>query len=196
MLEEDLLADPVEQFKLWFEGARGAGLPQPEAMALATCSAAGPAVRFVLLKAVDERGFTFFTNYESGKGRDLEETGRAALAFHWQPLGRQVRVTGPVERTGREESAAYFQSRPRGSQLAAAASAQSRPVASRAELEAAFARLESELGGGPVPAPEHWGGYRLRPEGIEFWEHRDNRLHDRLLYTRTPAGWGRQRLQP
>lgn len=196
MLEEDLLADPVAQFEQWFDAARRAGLPQPEAMALATCSVRGPAVRFVLLKGVDERGFTFFTNYESDKGRDLEETGRAGLAFHWQSLGRQVRVAGRVERTSRQESAGYFQSRPRGSQLAAAASAQSRPVTSRAELEATYARLESELRGGPVPLPEHWGGYRVRPQRVEFWEHRENRLHDRLLYTRTAEGWRRERLQP
>ena len=196
MLEEDLLADPVQQFERWFEEARSSGVAQPEAMALATSSAAGSSVRFVLLKGVDQRGFVFFTNYESRKGRDLTGDGAAGLAFHWQLLGRQVRVTGRVERTSREESLAYFQSRPRGSQIAAAVSAQSRPVGSRAELESAYARLQAEVGEGPVPLPAHWGGYRLRPETVEFWEHRDDRLHDRLLYTRTPAGWRRERLQP
>jgi pyridoxamine 5'-phosphate oxidase len=150
----------------------------------------------VLLKGADEEGFLFFTGYESRKGAELEANPRAALLFHWAPLGRQVRVEGTVERVGSAESDAYFASRPRGSQLAASASRQGRVLANRAQLDEAVADLEREYAGRDVPRPEHWGGYRLRPHTYEFWQHRDDRLHDRLRYTRDGDGWRLDRLSP
>jgi pyridoxamine 5'-phosphate oxidase len=150
----------------------------------------------VLLKGVDDDGFVFFTGYESRKGDELAENPRAALVFYWQPLGRQVRVEGPVERVPPEESEEYWSTRPRGSRLAAWTSRQSRPLGSREELEARYAELEREHEGRDVPLPPHWGGFRLRPEAIEFWEHRDNRLHDRVRFTRAREGWQAERLWP
>jgi pyridoxamine 5'-phosphate oxidase len=166
-------------------------------MAVATATAAGaPSARMVLLKEWGADGFVFYTGYESRKARDLAANPRAALLFFWQPLGRQVRIEGSVERVDRERSRRYFQSRPLRSQVAAAVSRQSAPVASRAELERAFERALAEAGEGPVELPEEWGGYRVRPDGFEFWEHRDDRLHDRIRYEPAAGGWRMVRLQP
>jgi pyridoxamine 5'-phosphate oxidase len=195
--EADLDPDPFVQFERWFADAQARGLPQAEAMVLATASAGGqPSARMVLLKGWGREGFVFYTGYESRKGDELADNPQAALLFFWQPLGRQVRVEGRVAKVAREESERYFQTRPLGSQLAAAVSRQSRPVDSRAELERAYAELAGAAGAGPLGLPAHWGGYRLRPDSFEFWEHRDNRLHDRLRYERSGAAWSRVRLQP
>lgn len=188
----DLDADPLRQFESWFAAAREAGLRAPEAMTLATATPDGaPSARMVLLKGVDERGFVFFTSYESRKGDELEANPRAALLLYWESLGRQVRVEGMVERVSAEESDAYFASRPPGSRAGAAASRQSRPLADRAELERAVAVLGDE-----VARPEWWGGYRVRPDRYEFWQHRENRLHDRFCYEREGEEWSVQRLYP
>lgn len=178
--------------------AREAGVQAPETMTLATAAADGaPSARMVLLKGADSDGFVFYTGYESRKGGEIEENPRAALVLYWQALGRQVRVEGVVERVSEEESAAYFATRPRGSQLAAWASEQSRPLAGRDELERRYTELEREHEGRDVPRPPHWGGFRLRPEVVEFWEHRDNRLHERTCYTRArEGGWSSELLSP
>ena len=190
--EADLDRDPLRQFESWFDAAREAGVRAPEAMALATAAPDGaPSARMVLLKGVDERGFAFFTSYESRKGSELEANPRAALLFYWEPLGRQVRVEGMVERVSAEESDSYFASRAPGSRAGAAASRQSRPLADRAELDREVAAL-----GDDVPRPEWWGGYRVRPERYEFWQHRENRLHDRFRYDRDGLRWSIQRLYP
>ena len=192
LLEGDVAPDPLEQFRRWFAAA-----DDDNRMALATAAPDGsPSVRMVLLKGADDQGFVFFTGYGSRKGGELEANPRAALLFHWAVLGRQVRVEGPVERVSVEESDAYFATRPRGAQLAATASRQGRVLANRAELDEAVADLEREHAGRDVPRPEHWGGYRLRPELYEFWQHRDDRLHDRLRYTRGGEGWRLERLSP
>jgi len=194
---EALSQDPLELFEHWFAEAKRAGVEVPEAMTLATATGGGvPSARMVLLKGADEDGFVFYTGYGSRKSDELEQNQRAALVFYWRPLGRQVRVEGSVERVSEPESAAYFATRPRGSQLAAWASQQSRPLRSREELDRRYAELESEYEGRDVPLPPHWGGYRLHPEAIEFWEHRENRLHDRLRYTRAREGWKVERLSP
>ena len=196
MDERDLDPDPLRQFRRWFAEASGAGLAVPEAMALATATPDGrPSARLVLLKGADEHGFAFFTSYESRKGRELAANPHAALLFHWQPLGRQVRVEGRVERLPPEESEAYFRTRPLGSRLAAWASPQSRPLADRAELERRYAETAERLGDDP-PLPPHWGGFRLVPDAYEFWQHGDDRLHDRIRYKREAAGWARERLAP
>ncbi len=196
------LADPLEQFRRWYDEAP-AVVVTPEAMALATASADGsPSVRMVLLKSFDERGLVFFSHYTSRKGRELEANPRAALLFHWSVLGRQVRVEGSVVRLGEEESDAYFATRPREAQIGAVASAQSEPLDSRAVLEERLADLERELSGGTVPRPRTWGGYLVVPDAWEFWQHRDNRLHDRFRYDffrREPdsgGGWTIERLFP
>ena len=195
--EQDADPDPLRQFAAWFREAGDSGVRAPEAMAVATATPdAEPSVRMVLMKQFDERGFVFFTNYESRKGQELLANPRAALLFHWDTLGRQVRVEGPAERVGAEESAAYIQSRPRGSQLSALASPQSRPVESRAELERLVAELEALNADGALPLPEHWGGIRVRPELYEFWQHREDRLHDRLVYRPAGDGWAVARLAP
>ena len=193
-LERDAHPDPLAQFRAWFEDARRDGAAVPEAMALATASGAGaPSVRMVLLKGADEGGFVFFTGRESRKGRDLAENPRAALLFHWP--GRQVRIEGAVGELERSESEEYFHSRPRGSQLAAWTGRQSEVIAGRDGLDARFAELDA-LHPGDVPLPPAWGGYRVVPESYEFWQHRDNRLHDRLRYRRGPDGWIVERLSP
>jgi pyridoxamine 5'-phosphate oxidase len=195
--EQDADPDPLRQFAAWFREAGESGVRAPEAMAVATATPdAQPSVRMVLMKQFDERGFVFFTNYESRKGQELLANPRAALLFHWDPLGRQVRIEGPAERVGAEESAAYVRSRPRGSQLSALASPQSRRVESRAELERLVGELEALSADGELPLPEHWGGIRVRPELYEFWQHREDRLHDRLVYTPAGDGWAVARLAP
>jgi pyridoxamine 5'-phosphate oxidase len=195
---EDLAPDPLEQFHRWFEDARAEGLDLPEAMALATATADGhPSARMVLLKGVDERGFLFFTNYESRKGLELAENPRAALVFHWaHDPRRQVIAAGTVERLPPEESDAYFRTRPLGSRLGAWASRQSEVIPDRETLEGAFAEAEARYGDGP-PLPPWWGGYVLAPERVELWQNRPNRLHDRFRYTRDDAGgWQLERLAP
>lgn len=197
--EGDVDRDPIRQFEVWLTEAMEAGLKEPTAMALATTTAAGvPSCRMVLLKGVDARGFTFFTNYESRKGRELAENPRAAVVFYWAELERQVRITGVVEKVSAEESEEYFGSRPRRSQLGAIASRQSAVLASREELERRLAALEEEYTGStPIPKPEDWGGYRIAPDSIEFWQGRRNRLHDRLLYAKVEGGcWVIARLSP
>ena len=188
----------MAQFGRWLEAAQAAGEPLPEAMTLATATAQGePSARMVLLRGVDERGFGFFTNYESQKGRDLTSNPLAALVLYWPSLGRQVRITGPVVKQTREESVAYFHGRPLPSQLSALASRQSEVVASRAVLEDEVAALTQRYEGQEVPLPASWGGYRVIPDAIEFWLHRDNRLHDRIRYTRRgPRNWVIERLSP
>jgi pyridoxamine-phosphate oxidase len=196
--EEDADSDPFRQFERWFGEAADAGTSQPEAAAVATATPEGiPSVRMVLVKKTGPDGFVFYTNYESRKGGELTANPRAALLFHWQRLGRQVRIEGPVERTTREDSLTYAHSRPRGSQLSAAASPQSRPVPDRSWLEQQVADLDERYAGDDVPLSDSWGGFRLAPERFEFWQHRASRLHDRLVYTPDPVGgWKVERLAP
>ena len=196
LLERDVAPDPVAQFAVWFREAEDAGVVMPEAMTLATAAASGaPSARTLLLKGFDERGFVFYSNYESRKGRELAENPRAALVFHWRELGRQVRVEGATGRIAAAESEAYFRTRPLGSRLAAWASPQSAVVESRDVLEARFADVGAERGT-DVSLPPFWGGFRLVPDTIEFWQHRENRLHDRLRYRRDGKAWAIERLAP
>jgi len=190
-------ADPLEQFAHWYEYAVAAGLPEPEAMALATATPDGaPSVRFVLLKGIDARGVEFYTNYESRKGRELAANPRAALAVLWKPLQRQVRLEGPVEQLSPQESDAYFATRSRGSRLGAWASEQSREIPDRDWLDSRLAQFDAQYPE-EVPRPARWGGYVLRPDAIEFWEGRPNRLHDREAFTRgTDGAWHSRRLSP
>ena len=196
--EGDPDADPIRQFQAWFDAARAASPYEPNAMALATVGADGrPSVRMVLLKGLDERGFVFYTNYESRKGSELEDTPWAALDFFWPAMERQVRVEGRVERASAEESDAYFHSRPVGSQLGAIASRQSEIITGRELLEQRAAELSARYQGQEIPRPEYWGGYRVVPDFIEFWQGRANRLHDRLRYRLSADGsWRIERLSP
>jgi pyridoxamine 5'-phosphate oxidase len=196
--EQDVDADPLRQFAAWFEQAAEAHVLQPEAAVVATATPEGaPSARFVLVKSFDEHGFVFFTNYESRKARELRENPRAALLFHWEALGRQVRIEGIVERVAREESVAYARSRARGSQLSALASPQSQVIESRDWLERRVAELAERFDDQELPLPEGWGGLRVRPLSYEFWQQREDRLHDRLRYTRSgESGWRIERLAP
>lgn len=192
------LGDPILQFQRWIEKAQAAGIQEPNAMTLATTGSDGrPSARMVLLKEVSPAGLVFYTNYGSRKGRDLAENPRAAVVFFWPKLSRQVRITGTAVKTSRAESEAYFQTRPRGAQLAAWASWQSSPIADREILEARVRKMEGKFAGAKVPLPPNWGGFRLRPESIEFWVGKPDRLHDRVRYSREPEGdWKVERLAP
>jgi pyridoxamine 5'-phosphate oxidase len=194
--EADLAPDPLTMFSRWFDEARTAGLVEANAMVLGTAGADGtPASRTVLLKGVDS-GFVFFTNYDSRKGAELAVEPRCSLLFGWYPLQRQIRVQGTASKVTREETESYFATRPRDSQLGAWASPQSAEVGSRAELDAAFRAAVDRFGDGPILAPPHWGGYRVAPSSVEFWQGRRSRMHDRLAYRRTPQGWTIHRLAP
>jgi pyridoxamine 5'-phosphate oxidase len=197
LLEAEAERDPIAQFARWYDEAREIERPLPHAVALATAGANGrPAVRMVLLKDFDARGFVFFTNYASRKGRELAANPHASLLFYWGGLERQVRVEGHIRKVSRRESDEYFRTRPRGSQLSAWASPQSEKLADRAELDGRFNAV-AEHYPDDVPRPPHWGGYRLAPESIEFWQGREDRLHDRLLYRRGRSGqWRIERLAP
>jgi pyridoxamine 5'-phosphate oxidase len=195
MDEHDLDDDPIAQLQRWVAEARGV-VAQPDAMTLATADASGrPSARVVLLRGIDERGLTFFTNRTSRKGDELRGNPRAAIVLHWWELGRQVRVEGTVDEVSEAESATYWSSRPRASQIAGWASPQSQRLAARSDLDARVAEAEARFGG-EVPLPPFWGGYRVVPDSIEFWTHREDRLHDRVRYVRSSESWRRERLAP
>jgi pyridoxamine 5'-phosphate oxidase len=198
LLESDVLPDPIKQFERWFADATNAAVNEANAMTLATADGTGaPSARVCLLKGFDENGFVFYTNYASRKGRDLAENARAAMCFYWAPLERQVRIEGVVEQVTREESDAYFHSRPRNAQIGAWVSHQGEVLASRDELDRREADVAKKFADGAVPLPDYWGGYRLIPTVIEFWQGRPSRLHDRLEYRRKPkGGWTMRRLSP
>jgi pyridoxamine 5'-phosphate oxidase len=202
LLESDLLPDPISMFRKWYDDAYAAGLHEPNAMVVATVSAApphgqsSPSARLVLLKGVSADGFVFYTNTGSRKGAELAGNPRCALLFPWHPLERQVRVDGTAAALGREAVDAYFAVRPRGSQLGAWASHQSHVVSGRDELQAAYDEAERRFADGNVPTPEEWGGYLVHPESVEFWQGRPGRMHDRLVYRRTAEGWRTERLAP
>ena len=189
--------DPIEFFKAWFDAAEDSGIVMPESVALATATSEGaPSVRMVLLKAVNEKGFVFFTNYGSRKANEIEANRRAALCFHWASLERQVRITGSVERITEAESYAYFSTRGRGSRIGAWASKQSQPLLDRKELQRRVSETTSSFEDQDIPLPPFWGGYRIRPEVIEFWQGKADRLHDRLVFTRIGRDWSTERLYP
>ena len=197
LLESDLLPDPIAMFRRWYDDATAAGIHEPNAMVVATVSADfAPSARLVLLKGVSEAGFTFFTNTASRKGADLAGNPRCSLLFPWHPLERQVRVDGTAALLPRDAVDAYFAVRPRGSQLGAWASHQSHVVSGRDELQAAYDEAERRYADGDVPTPDEWGGYLVHPESVEFWQGRPGRMHDRLVYRRTPDGWRTERLAP
>ena len=196
MDENELAPDPIAQLESWLADAR-ATTTEPGTMALATAGPDGsPSVRMVLLRGLDARGLTFYTNAFSRKGRELASNPRAAAVLHWWELGRQARVEGPVAEVSAAESLAYWATRPRASQIAAWASRQSEPLSSRAELDARVGEIEARFAEGDVPLPPFWGGYRIVPESVELWQHRDSRLHDRVRYQRADDGWRRERLAP
>jgi pyridoxamine 5'-phosphate oxidase len=195
--ETSVSPDPLTEFARWFEEALEAKVMEPNAMTLATATPAGvPSARIVLLKGFDERGFVFFTDYRSQKGSELEENPAAALVFYWPELERQVRITGGISPVGREESEAYFRTRPRASRISAWVSHQSQVIGSRKELEARIREVEARHPGEDVPLPPYWGGFRVLPSTIEFWQGRTSRLHDRIRYTRESRGWRVERLSP
>ena len=195
--ESHVADDPFVQFGRWFEEAMQAAQPDVEAMTLSTASHGGRvSARVVLLKGFGERGFVFFTNYDSRKSRELQDNPQAALTFYWHTLNRQIRIEGTIEKTSAEESEAYFQTRPRGSQLGAWASPQSDEIVSRAELERRLAEVETRFEGREIPCPPFWGGWRLQPLQIEFWQGRESRLHDRIVYTKENGAWRIARLAP
>jgi pyridoxamine 5'-phosphate oxidase len=197
LAEKDLAKDPFRQFEKWFQEAEAAKIPEPNAMTLATATRDGrPSARTLLLKGLDGRGFVFFSNYESRKGRELDANARATLVFPWIAMERQVIVEGAVTKVAREESDAYFHSRPRGSQLSAWVSAQSTIISDRRVLEDSLKALEAKYAGQEVPLPPQWGGWRLLPDSVEFWQGRRSRLHDRLRYRREKDGWTIERLAP
>ncbi|MDH3539594.1 MAG: pyridoxamine 5'-phosphate oxidase [Acidimicrobiia bacterium] len=188
--------DPTAEFMQWLQAAEDAGLPQPNAMSLATAVRDRPSVRTVLLKGVDPDGLVFYTNYESRKGRELADNQHAAVAFTWLELHRSVRIEGTVTKVSDQESDDYYAGRPRGAQLAAGISRQSEVISDRSQLEHAFAAADEKFEAGEVPRPEHWGGYRLKPEVFEFWQGRPDRLHDRIRYRWDYSTWAKERLSP
>jgi pyridoxamine 5'-phosphate oxidase len=194
--ESDVDPDPIRQLIAWLDQAIAAGVDEPSGMTLATCDQTGPHARIVLLKTIDQRGLVFATNYDSRKGREIASTPQAGLLFWWPPLERQVRIEGIIEKTSPEESRKIFDARPPGARLAAAASHQSQVIASRADLEKRIAELEKKYPDGNVPCPQNWGGYRLVPSLVEFWQGGANRLHDRIEYVREKGKWKIQRLAP
>lgn len=197
LMEEDVAPDPIRQFDRWFADAVAAQVLEPNAMTLSTATRDGvPSARIVLLKGVDPHGFVFYTDYRSRKGVELTENPLAALTFLWKEIERQVRITGSVSRVSAEESAAYFRTRPPGSRLGAWASTQSAVIASRTELEERIREVSARFPDGEVPLPPHWGGFRVEPDEIEFWQGRPSRLHDRLRYARGASGWNIVRLSP
>jgi pyridoxamine 5'-phosphate oxidase len=198
LLEEEMQANPIEHFRLWFDQAVAAEILEPNAMTLATVDPFGvPSVRVVLLKGFGETGFVFYTNYLSAKGRQMMANPHASLCFFWPQLERQVRITGRVAKTSREESEAYFHSRPRENQIGAHVSRQGEIIEGRADLEKRSAEIEAEFAGKEIPLPENWGGFRLMPEEVEFWQGRPSRLHDRIRYrSEGERGWRRDRLCP
>ena len=196
--EADVDADPIVQFRRWYQEAEAHGVLQPDAMVVATATPAGaPTARVVLLRGIDDRGLSFYTSFDSRKGRELAANPHAAVLFHWRELQRQVRAEGTVERLPTEAADTYWRNRPRPSRISAWASEQSEPIASREVLDARAAEVERSFGDGDVPLPPFWGGYRVVVDELELWQHREDRLHDRLRYTRAAAGgWRIERLQP